>query len=82
MLVAAGAIVATSGVGTCSTNARFDDLNSRFDGVDSRFDDMNRRFDDLRADIRELRSLVIEAIKADTADEAATHRRNAAPARG
>ena len=56
MLVAAGAIVATLGVGTCSTNARFDDLN--------------RRIDDLQADIRELRSLVIEAIKADTADEA------------
>ena len=64
MLVAAGAIVATLGVGTCSTNARFNDVNSRFD-------DVNRRIDDLQADIRELRSLVIEAIKADTADEAA-----------
>ena len=56
MLVAAGAIVATLGVGTCSTNARFNDVNSRFD-------DVNRRIDDLQADIRELRSLVIEAIK-------------------
>lgn len=63
MLVAAGAILATLGVGTCSTNARFSDVNSRFD-------DVNRRIDDLEADIRELRSLVIEAIKADTGDEA------------
>ena len=70
MLVAAGAIVATLGVGTCSTNARFSDVNSRFDAMHSRFDDLNRRIDDLQADIRELRSLVIEAIKADTADEA------------
>ena len=41
---------------TCSTNARFNDVNARFD-------DVNRRIDDLQADIRELRSLVIDAIK-------------------
>ena len=82
MLVAAGAIVATVGVGTCSTHARFDalagrfdDLDSRFDyGVPSRFDALDRRLDDLhadlQADIRALRSLVIEAITADTADDA------------
>ena len=56
MLVAAGAIVATLGVGTCSTNARFEDVNRRID-------DVNRRIDGLQADIRELRSLVIDAIK-------------------
>ena len=56
MLVAAAAIVVTLGVGTCSTNARFNDVNARFD-------DVNRRIDDLQADIRELRSLVIDAIK-------------------
>ena len=61
MLVAAGAIVATIGVGTCSTNGRFDDVNRRID-------DVNRRIDGLQTDIRELRSLVVEAIKADTAD--------------
>ena len=55
MLGAAGAIVATLGVGTCSTNARFNDVNARFD-------DVNRRIDALQADIRELRSLVIDAI--------------------
>ena len=80
MLIAAGAIVATLGVGTCSTNARFNDVNSRFNDVNrrfndvnrrfndvnSRFDDVNRRFDDVQADIRELRSLVIEAIKGGT----------------
>ena len=54
MLVAAGAIVATLDVGTCSTHARFDDLNSRFD-------DLNRQLGDLRADIREL----LEATNAD-----------------
>jgi hypothetical protein len=82
MLVAAGAIVATAGVGTCSTHARFDalagrfdDLDGRFDhGVPARFDVLDRRLDDLhddlQADIRALRSLVIEAITADTADDA------------
>ena len=74
VLVAAGAIVATLSVGTCSTNGRFDDVNRRIDDVNDRFDDLvddvNRRFDDVQTDIRELRSLVIEAIKTDTADEA------------
>ena len=63
VLVAAGAIVATLSVGTCSTNGRFDDVNQRID-------DVNGRIDDVQTDIRELRSLVIEAIKTDTADEA------------
>ncbi len=74
VLVAAGAIVATLSVGTCSTNGRFDDVNQRIDDVNDRFnvrfDDVNGRFDDVQTDIRELRSLVIEAIKTDTADEA------------
>ena len=71
LLLAVGAIVVTLGVGTCSTNARiddlsdsvnrrFDDVNQRFDGVNRRFDDLsdsvNRRFDQVRADIRELRA--------------------------
>ena len=51
MLLGIGAIVVTLGVGTCSTNARIDDLNdnmnNRFDDVNRRFEDMNRRFDDL-----------------------------------
>ena len=63
VLVAAGAIVATLSAGTCSTNGRFDDVNQRID-------DVNGRIDDVQTDIRELRSLVIEAIKTDTADEA------------
>ena len=65
LLLGVGAIVVTLGVGTCSTNARIDDVNRRFDDVDRRFDDVDRRFDDLsasvnrrfdqvRADIREL----------------------------
>ena len=60
--VGVGAIVVTLGVGTCSTNARFDDVNARFDDVNARFDDANARFDDVQADIRELRALVIDAL--------------------
>ena len=48
-------------------NRRFDNVNRRFDDVNRRFDDMqadvNRRFDDVQADIREIRVLLIEAIK-------------------
>ncbi len=68
--VGVGAIVVTLGVGTCSTNARFNDVNARFDDVNARFDDVNARlddanarFDDVQADIRELRALVIDALK-------------------
>jgi len=67
-----------------NVNARFDDLNARFDDVNARFDDVNAnvnariddvnanvntRFDDLQEDIRELRALIVDAIKAaDPAD--------------
>ena len=61
--VGVGAIVVTLGVGTCSTNARFNDVNARFSDVNARFDDVNVRFDDVQADIRELRALVIDALK-------------------
>ena len=61
--IAAGAVVVTLGVGTCSTNARFDDVNARFDDVNRRIDDVNRRFDGIQDDIRELRALVVEAIQ-------------------
>ena len=54
--VGVGAIVVTLGVGTCSTNARFNDVNARFD-------DVNARIDDVQADIRELRALIIDALK-------------------
>lgn len=67
VLVAAGAVVATLGVGTCSTNARFDDVNRRIDDVNRRIDDANtatgERLDAIQADIRELRAPVIDAIK-------------------
>ena len=58
--IGVGAIVVTLGVGTCSTNARFDDVNRRIDDVNARFE---ARFDDVQADIRELRALIIDAIK-------------------
>ena len=62
-------------------NARFDDVNTRIGdvntrvdtltaNVNARFDDVNARIDNLRrellADIRELRALVIDAIKVAT----------------
>ena len=43
-------------------NNRIDDVNTN---VNSRIDDVNGRIDDLQNDIRELRSLVIDAIKGD-----------------
>ena len=47
-----------------SVNARIDDMNT---SVNARIDDlrseMNRRLDDLQEDIRELRTLVIEALR-------------------
>ncbi|MCY4658876.1 MAG: hypothetical protein OXF93_03560 [Acidobacteria bacterium] len=63
LYLAAGAIIVTLGVGTCSTNARFNDVNARFDDVNRRFDDVNRRIDGIQADIRELRALVVDAIQ-------------------
>lgn len=61
--LAAGAIIVTLGVGTCSTNARFNDVNARFDDVNRGIDDVNRRIDGVQADIRELRALVVDAIQ-------------------
>ncbi|MCY4635158.1 MAG: hypothetical protein OXG04_11760 [Acidobacteria bacterium] len=56
-----------------SVNNRIDDLNtsvnSRFNDVNSRIDNVNSRIDDLQDQMRELRALVIDAIKgADPAD--------------
>ena len=68
-------------IGTsCSTNARIDDVHARIDdvntNVNARIDDVraelmvqiagvNARIDGLSEDIRELRAIVIEAVKAD-----------------
>lgn len=60
-------------VGTsCSTNARIDDLNTNLNAriddlsanVNARFASVDARFEAVREEIRELRALVIEAIKA------------------
>ena len=63
-----------------NVNARFDDVNTRIGDVNARIDDVNAnvnahiddvnanvnaRFDDLQEDIRELRALIIDAIKGD-----------------
>ena len=76
LLLGIGAIVVTLGVGTCSTNARiddlndninnrFDDLNRRFEDMNRRVDDVNRRIDDVQADVRELRGLLFENLQRD-----------------
>ena len=50
-----------------SVNARFASVNARFDdfsvSVNAHFDDMNARIEGIQNDIRELRALVIDAIK-------------------
>ena len=47
-------------------NARIDDVNTN---VNARIDDVNARIDDLQEDIRELRVLIIDALKGtDPAD--------------
>ena len=77
ILVAAGAVSATLGVGSWSTNARINDvntqLNTRIDDMGTRIDgvraQLNTRIDDVQEDIRELRALVIDALKhGDPAD--------------
>ena len=69
VLLGMGAIVVTLGVGTCSTNARIDDLNdnmnNRFEDMNRRVDDVNRRIDDVQADVRELRGLLFESLERD-----------------
>ena len=75
MLLGIGAIVVTLGVGTCSTNARIDDLNdninnrfddlndnmnNRFEDVNRRFEDMNRRVDDVNRRIDDVQADVRE----------------------
>ena len=50
-------------------NARIDDVhanvNVRIDNVNARIDDVNARIDGLSEDIRELRAIVIDAVKTD-----------------
>ena len=64
ILIAALMLSATLGVGMCST---VDATNRQIDGVNLRINDVqadvNRRFDDVQADIRELRTLVLDALK-------------------
>jgi outer membrane murein-binding lipoprotein Lpp len=46
-----------------NVNARIDDVNARIDDVNA---NVNARIDDLQEDIRELRALIIDAIKGNT----------------
>ena len=56
-----------------SVNTRFDDananVNARFDDVNVRIDDLNVRIDGIVSDIRELRGLVIKAVKRADPDD-------------
>ena len=45
-----------------NVNNRIDDLN---DSVNNRFNDVNNRIDDLQNDMREVRALLIDALKGD-----------------
>ena len=50
-----------------ATNSRIDDVNARIDdvntNVNARIDDIHARIDDIQQDIRDLRALIIDAIK-------------------
>ena len=62
LLMLAGLMIQQS----VNVNARIDDVNTN---VNARIDDVNARIDDLQEDIRELRALIIDAIKgAEPAD--------------
>ena len=73
-------IVAFTAIIASGIDARFDDVNNRIDDVNNRIDDVNRnvngridgvetRIDKVEADIRELRALVIDAIKGETGED-------------
>jgi ABC-type transporter Mla subunit MlaD len=67
LLMLAGLIIQQN----ANVNARIDDVNANFNAriddvnsnVNARIDDVNARIDDLQEDIRELRALIVDAIK-------------------
>ena len=72
ILVAAGAITATVGAGTCSTNARVAGMQADIRQVREDVQtDIRELRADVQADIRELRALVIDAIqgRSEAADD-------------
>ena len=74
MLVAAAANSGHARSRNLLDQCPFNDVNARFDDANRRIDDLQSRSeacDDLQADIRELRSLLIEAIKDGTPADAA-----------
>ena len=62
VLLSVAALCATIIGTSCSTNARIDDMHARIDDVHA---NVNARIDGLSEDIRELRAIMIDAIKAD-----------------
>ena len=76
ILLSVAALCATIIGTSCSTNARIGDVNARISdmnariddvhaNVNARIDDVNARIDGLSEDIRELRAIVIDAVKTD-----------------
>ena len=62
VLLSVAALCATIIGTSCSTNARIDDMHARIDDVHA---NVNARIDGLSEDIRELRAIMIDAVKAD-----------------
>ena len=62
VLLSVAALCATIIGTSCSTNSRIDDMHARIDDVHA---NVNARIDGLSEDIRELRAIMIDAIKAD-----------------
>jgi hypothetical protein len=69
-----GTILVATFAGLFYTNGRFADLHKRIDSLetgltkrmdtlDHRLDDLGKRLDTLEADVREIRSLLIEALR-------------------
>ena len=69
ILVAAAAVVFTMAGSAWYSGKRIDDVNARINDVNTRVGglrtDMNARFTEVHDDIKELRTLVIEALKRD-----------------
>ena len=69
ILLSVTALCATIIGTSCSTNARIGDVNARISDMNARIDDVhanvNARIDGLSEDIRELRAIVIDAVKTD-----------------
>ena len=63
VLLGAGAIAAAVTGGSCSTNARIDDMNARIDDMNARIDDMNTRIDDMNTRIDDVSARIDDVVE-------------------